>query len=480
MHELQWPHPRPSRHELPVTLRRALELLDHYGSAARPIAGGTDLLLQIERGAQTGIEVLVDLTHVCGLSTISLTDDVLQVGALVTHNDVIASTALVDRALPLAQACWEVAAPALRNRATVVGNLVTASPANDTISALWALDATMVLTSLTGERRVRLRQFYPGIRRTMLQTGELVRGIEIPALTPSRRGLFVKLGQRRAQAISIVHLGVVLEFDGETVTSASLALGSVAATVVSATSAEQSLVGQRLSDDVIRHAADLAAAGVTPIADVRASAAYRSDEVAVVVRRALTALRNRTERQQWPSRPIFLRPRVAPQQVARADETVVADTWVTCTINGRPTSAAHAASTTLLDWLREQHHLTGTKEGCAEGECGACTVHLDGRAVLSCLVPAALASGADVVTIEGLHGDAPNALQQAFIDQFAVQCGYCIPGFVMAADRLLQECPTPTHDDIATGLSGNLCRCTGYYRFYETIEQAAAATGSPV
>ena len=473
MHEVQRSHTRPSRHELPVTLHRALELLDQHGAAARPIAGGTDLLLQIERGALTGIEVLVDLTHVAGLSGISLTDGVLRVGAMVTHNDVIASPLLVSGALPLAQACWEVAAPALRNRATVVGNVVTASPANDTISALWSLDATVVITSLLGERRVRLRDFYPGIRRTVLQPGELVTALEITALTPSHRGVFVKLGQRRAQAISIVHLGVVLGFDGAEVISASIALGSVAATVVGATAAEQALIGRRLDDDVIRHTADLASAGVTPISDVRASAAYRSDAVAVVVRRALCALRDGTERQHWPGRPVFLRPTVASPRPVRAHDAVATDTVVTCILNDKPTSASHASGETLLDWLREQHHLTGTKEGCAEGECGACTVHLNGRAVLSCLVPAALASGADITTVEGLHGDEPNALQQAFVDQFAVQCGYCIPGFIMAADRLLQECPRPTRDDIATALSGNLCRCTGYYRFYDAIEQAA-------
>jgi carbon-monoxide dehydrogenase medium subunit len=99
----------------------------------------------------------------------------------------------------------------------------------------------------------------------------------------------------------------------------------------------------------------------------------------------------------------------------------------------------------------------------------ACTVHLDGVAVLSCLVPAARAHGAAVTTIEGL-APAPASstrCQQAFVDQFAVQCGFCIPGFLMSGDRLLQECPHPTREDAALGLSGNLCRCTGYYRFYD-------------
>jgi carbon-monoxide dehydrogenase medium subunit len=218
---------------------------------------------------------------------------------------------------------------------------------------------------------------------------------------------------------------------------------------------------------------------VTPIDDVRATATYRSEEIEVMVTRALTALREGRERERWPARPVFLwgpsRARSAPVPAATHDDT----TPVRCSVNGRPVSAAGAAGVTLLDWLRDELDLTGTKEGCAEGECGACTVHLDGAAVLSCLVPAARVHGAEVTTIEGLAGDAGTAdgrlgpLQQAFVDQFAVQCGFCIPGFLMSGDRLLQECPTPTRDDAALGLSGNLCRCTGYYRFYEAVEQAA-------
>jgi len=399
----------------------------------------------------------------------------------VTHNQVIASDLVVSRALPLAQACLELGSPALRNRATVAGNLVTASPANDTISALWALDAQVRLRSIRGKRSVPVRQFFTGLRTTVLEPGELLVAIDMPALGHDERGLFVKLGQRRAQAISVVHLAAVLGLDGEgpsaTVRSASLALGSVAPTVVSATAAEAHLIGRPLDDATIAEAARLAANGVTPIDDVRATAEYRSEEIEVMVIRALTALRDGRERERWPARPIFLwgqsKAAAAPGPPTTHDDT----TPVSCTINGREVSAAGAAGVTLLDWLRDELDLTGTKEGCAEGECGACTVHLDGAAVLSCLVPAARAHGTEITTIEGLAGDGANGrlapLQQAFVDQFAVQCGFCIPGFLMSGDRLLDECPAPTRDDAALGLSGNLCRCTGYYRFYEAIEQAA-------
>ena len=323
-----------------------------------------------------------------------------------------------------------------------------------------------------------VRELFAGLRQTVIEPGELLVSIEVPALGPGQRGVFVKLGQRRAQAISIVHLAAVLSFDGDGVTAASLALGSVAPTVVSADAAERHLVGRPLDDAAIAEAARLAAASVTPIDDVRATAVYRSYEIEVMVRRALTSLREERQRERWPANPIFLwgdnRGAVAPAASASHDD----GTPVVCTINGAAVSAGRAAGVTLLDWLRDEVGLTGTKEGCAEGECGACTVHLDGAAVLSCLVPAARAHGSVLTTIEGLASDPPQSLhplQQAFVDQFAVQCGFCIPGFLMSGDRLLQECPRPTRDDVALGLSGNLCRCTGYYRFYDAVEQAAGS-----
>jgi carbon-monoxide dehydrogenase small subunit len=127
----------------------------------------------------------------------------------------------------------------------------------------------------------------------------------------------------------------------------------------------------------------------------------------------------------------------------------------------------------LLDVLREELRLTGTKEGCGEGECGACTVILNGEIVNSCLVPVAQVAGAEITTIEGVaDGDQLHAVQQAFIEHGGAQCGICTPGMILAAVDLLERNPAPTEADIRTGLAGNLCRCTGYMKIFESVVRA--------
>ncbi len=144
------------------------------------------------------------------------------------------------------------------------------------------------------------------------------------------------------------------------------------------------------------------------------------------------------------------------------------------TVNGRPYRRTIATQLRLLDFLREELLLTGTKEACGEGECGSCTVLMNGLSVNSCLVLAVEAQGAGIVTIEGLaDGDTLNALQQAFVDCHAVQCGYCIPGMVLSAGQLLADKPRPSRDEIESALVGNICRCTGYHKIIDAVEQAA-------
>jgi len=146
-------------------------------------------------------------------------------------------------------------------------------------------------------------------------------------------------------------------------------------------------------------------------------------------------------------------------------------------VNGRTFDAPVAPHHTLLDVLRDVYRLTGTKECCAEGECGACTVLVDGKAVCSCLVLAVEVEGREITTIEGLGGEGHlDPIQEAFVATGAVQCGFCIPGMIMSARQLLSTNPNPTREEIQDGLSGNLCRCGGYSRIIEAVMRAAKAT----
>ena len=151
---------------------------------------------------------------------------------------------------------------------------------------------------------------------------------------------------------------------------------------------------------------------------------------------------------------------------------------VACKVNGKPVVLRAFPMARLLDVLREELRLTGTKEGCGEGECGACSVLLDGELVNSCLIPVLQAEGAQITTIEGLaSGDQLHAVQEAFLACGGAQCGICTPGMVLAAVKLLAQKPSPTDAEIRVGLAGNLCRCTGYMRIFEAVVATCQRTG---
>ncbi|HMA33889.1 MAG TPA: FAD binding domain-containing protein [Chloroflexia bacterium] len=450
----------------PATMQDALQLLRAHAGQARVVAGGTDLVVELERGIRPAA-TLIDISRLADLKYVRADAGQIRLGALATHNDVLAAPACVAGALPLAQACLEVGAPQIRTRGTVAGNVITGSPANDTISPLLALGAAVVLTRLDGERVVPLDSFYTGVRRTVIAPDELLREIRFPAIGPAGRGLFLKLGLRRAQAISVIHLAFVLTFDGDRVQTARIALGCLAPTVVRARQAEAFLAGQPLTPAVCAEAGRHAWADVRPIDDLRGSAAYRRTTLAALVAQGLARIAAGQQAAGFPAAPVLLDTGGPPPGPADFAGTI------TTTINGRPYQLPHAAGKTLLNALREDAGLTGTKEGCAEGECGACTVWLNGQAVMACLVPAPQAHQATITTIEGLAGPAGlHPLQQAFIDHGAVQCGFCIPGMIMAGAKLLAEHPHPDLAAAQVAISGNLCRCTGYRKILDAMREA--------
>jgi len=457
----------------------ALHLLSANAGHARLVAGGTDILIELERGIRKGIDTLIDVSRIVGLSDIVLDEaGQVRIGALVTHNDLVASPLIRERAFPLAQAAWEVGAPQIRNRGTLAGNLITASPANDTITPLWALGASVTLRSLDGQTSVALPDFYQGVRRTVLLPDQMLTHIHFPALQANQRGTFIKLGLRKAQAISVVNVAVILTFAGETVTDAQITLGSVAPTILRVLDAEQTLIGKALTEQSIREAARAAAAVPHPIDDVRSTAEYRAEMVKVLVARALRNLAANEERKSFPVAPPLLRtPFHSTAESAKQAANPAEAHPIETTINGAAYTLQSGHDKTLLRLLREDCALRGTKEGCAEGECGACTVFMDGAAVMACMVPAPRAHGATITTIEGLGADL-HPVQREFIEAGAVQCGYCTPGFIMSGAKLLEEIAQPTHAQVQQSITGNLCRCTGYYKIIEAIQAAARERNS--
>jgi xanthine dehydrogenase iron-sulfur cluster and FAD-binding subunit A len=465
------------RHEYinATTIDEVLKALAESGERARIVAGATDLILELERGVRKGIETLIDVTRIPDLDHITIDEDnIIHLGPLVTHNHCVESRLIRARAYPLARAAWEVGAPQIRNRGTIAGNLITASPANDTITPLVALDASVTLQSTRGTRMVSLKDFYTGVRKTVMQPDEMMVDISFPAMEVTTRGTFIKLALRRAQAISIIDVALILDIKADSVKSASIALGAVAPTIIRAVEAENYLAGKKLTDEVVKEAARLTMNACKPIDDIRGSAAYRSEMVRVCTMRGLRAVRNGQEQIGMPTSPILLWGEEngesgiqSPHQSPSAP--------IETTINGKKYTFNAGHDKTLLRLLREEANLIGTKEGCAEGECGACTVFLDGNAVMSCLVNAPRAHGADIITVEGLAKDGQlHPVQEAFVEYGAVQCGYCTPGFLMSAAKLLEEKSDPTRNEIEQAITGNLCRCTGYYKIVQAIDSAAA------
>lgn len=461
---------------MPETVEEALKLLDEGTENTRLIAGGTDLMVEIRNKKWPRLETIIDISRVRGLNQIYQDEEgLIHIQAMVTHNDVLKSELVREFASPLYQACYKVATPQIRNRATVVGNLVTASPANDTITPLMSMDAALVLVSSEGERIVRLKDFYHGVRKTELKPTEIVREVLVRPLGEHERGSFIKQALRKAQAISVLNCCVLLELEHDLILNARVTMGSVAPTIIHSPGAEEYLVGKRLDRSTAKEAGVLAAQDIRPISDVRAGEDYRRYMMQVIVEDALLEILEGRTDSKIPQHPVTLTSK------EEMDETDLSD-WdgslLKTNINGEELQFSGDFRLSLLNFIRERVGYTGPKPGCEEGECGACTIHMDGKAVVSCLIPAPRAHHAKIKTIEGLAPEGQlHPLQEEFINQGAVQCGYCTPGFLMSAAKLMEEKENPDLQDIKDGISGNLCRCTGYYKIIEAIEAAFEKRG---
>ena len=272
----------------PETLEDALSIKSRSGAGARVIAGGTDLILRM-RDRVFEPEVLVDLQRV-SLDAIASDEREMRIGPYVTHSRILADTGVANLFPALTESCRHFAGPPIRNRGTIGGNIVNASPAADLVPPLMAYDARIVLRSISGQRELALADFFTGPGATVMEPDEILTEIILPLMPARTASCFIKLGHRRSMAISIVNLCARLSRGADgTLAAAKIVLGSVAPTPVHAVSAEEFLAGKKLSADQIAGAAQLASDDISPISDVRASGSYRRQMTKVLVRRALTS-----------------------------------------------------------------------------------------------------------------------------------------------------------------------------------------------
>lgn len=469
-----------NKYYIPANLDEALDLLASSPEESRIVAGATDLILELKRGLHQNVSTLIDISSINGLDSI-ITDDLgnLHIGPLVTHNQIAASRVVRERATCLAEASYQVGSPQIRNRGTVVGNIITASPANDTIPPLISLGAEVILISKGGERTLKVENMFRGVRKTVLEKNEILKEIVIPSSSAQYQTAFYKFALRNAQAISLVNAAVALKFIDDRVEDANIAVGAVAPTVIRLHRLESALIGKTMQD-LENFDYSIAENEVRPISDIRSSDQFRSEMTRVVLKRCVQAINDPAKRHsQIPESPITLAVQQnIPNLMVKEDQLIDEKNPIRTSINGKDYVFYNSHQKSLLDLIREDAGLIGSKEGCAEGECGACTVHMDGKAVMSCLIPAPRAHHSHITTIEGIsNGEVLHPVQEAFVTEGAVQCGYCTPGFIMSAVQLLQERGNPDVNAIKEAITGNLCRCTGYYKIIRAIEKAVVSGG---
>jgi carbon-monoxide dehydrogenase medium subunit len=475
----------------PATVGEALALLGEHGDGAQVMAGGTNLIVWMKM-EQVAPEVVVNIGGLSSLRGIAVSHGV-EIGALTTiwelHNALGGPQALAPAEVAaLVEACAAFGSTQIQLTGTIGGNVCNGSPASDTVPALVALGADLVLVGSDGERRVPIEDFLVGPGETALRPGELLASVVIPSLTSdtsrfTHGSAFVKISRVRADLAKASAAAMVVR-DGERVAGCQLALGAVGPTVVRARAAEEVLAGERFSSELALAAGQAASQEVAPIDDVRSSARYRRRVIAALAHDALKAAWERAaERRSSAAEGQGSRGAEEPGSGRAGRRPVhvgIGETLpIRLTVNGVERRLHVGPTDLLINVLRERLHLTGTKYGCGIGECGACTVHLDGVPTLSCLTLAVAADGRAVTTVEGLEGPDGelDPLQEAFIENAAFQCGYCTPGMLMMTKRLLAENPQPDEDEVRDYLKGNRCRCTGFAAIVRAVHQAAG--GAP-
>ena len=409
----------------PNTLEEALELKAERPDAV-PIQGGTDVMVELNFD-RARPEAMLNLNEVAELRGWSRDNGSLRLGAGLTYAEAMEDE-LAGLLPALAEASRTVGSPQIRNRGTIGGNLGTASPAGDALPPLLVEGAELELAKTGSTRTVALSDFLVGPKQNALAGDELIVAVR---LTPS-------------EDPPDVHEGGAAQRDGDRRLLAR----------------SRRRPGARGDPRRVRLG--------RPRARARRRASRRACGVSGAPRRRREPDRRRPRHRRLPP--------PCPQGADRPRAGAGADVKIALTVNGEPHEADVWAGESLLFTLREQLGLPGSKNACEQGECGSCSVLLDGKLVCACLVLTAQAEGHEIVTVEGIGEEGHlHRVQEAFADAGAVQCGFCTPGLVVATAALLEQRPDPSDDEIREALSGNLCRCTGYQKIFDAVRGAAGA-----
>ena len=441
----------------PSTVDEAVKLLAGASGLAKVLSGGTDLLVQMRAG-RLKPELIVDTKQIPGLIGIREEGGGFVVGAA-TPGAVVEAHPGMNKAWPgVVEALDLIGSTQIQGRCSLAGNLCNASPAADSVPALFAAGAIAVVVGSKGRREVPVEQIPAGPGRTNLAKDEFILEFKFPPRAPHSGDAYLRFIPRTEMDIAVVGCGINVTLDGKGVcTAARVGLGAVAPTVLLVKDAADALIGHTLDEETLKKLDAAARAACKPINDKRGTIEYRTKVAGVLARRVAAIAFDRA------------------MGKSQGKNSLMSKHHVSTTINGEPVEFLCETQQTMLDTLRDVLGLTGSKEGCASGDCGACTIICDGKIVCSCLMLGVEAAGKTITTIEGIaQGDHLHPVQQKFLEHAALQCGFCTPGFIVAAKALLDENPNPTETEARYWLAGNLCRCTGYDKIIRAVMDAAA------
>ncbi len=449
---------------IPKSVDEALALLAEYGDQAAIIAGGSLQALRLP----SRVQILIDLLR-CGLEGIESKGDVVHIGATTTAATLAATDGLsAIGADALREAGAGVSGQAVRNQVTLAGNLVGTMTWADLSVACLALDARVLISAHGGKKRtLSLTELFDGHPKKVLGRDSIITAVELPRA----RGVgsaFVKQSRTVAD-LALVSVAASVRVDKGVLRDVRIALGSVQPRPVRAADAERMLEGVAVEDADFAAAGKAATDGLKITADIRASKEYRREVLAVSVKRALeTAVARASGKAKYspPRRPV-------PAPWTRAPVGEVGG-LLKITVDGVPHRAHIKAGENLLDVLRRLGAVS-VKRGCSEGYCGTCAILVEGRLLNACLLLASQVQGCKITTAVGIGTIFdPHPIQTALVEEGAVQCGFCTPGWVVATKSLLDQIPDPTDEEARAAMDGNLCRCTGYVKPLAALQNAAA------